>query len=181
MADAKEHIYNLSVQQARLEKAAIHLTEIAEILKIETEALNATNNFAQIFTGFWQTKQAIEALEEATKLLSKHVNEQERGVLPAKLVEAEIETVRVPELGRSFTYNIKYSASIIDKDKGYAWLRERGAGDIITETVNAGTLSGYLKSLVVDEGIDPPEDIFKFASYKLIGSSKYTPKKEAVV
>lgn len=180
MADAKEHLAKLTAQLIRLDKAAIHLTEIAEIIKIETEALNSTNEFAPIFTAFWSTKQAVDNLEVAFKLLTKHVTDQERGVLPAKLVEAEIDTVRVPELGRSFTYNIKYSASIIDKDKGYAWLRERGAGDLISETVNAGTLSGYLKSLVVDEGIDPPEDIFKFGSYKLIGSSKYTPKKDAV-
>ena len=93
-----------------------------------------------------------------------------------KLDEMGVDKVSVPSLGRSFYPKTRYSASMIDREAGMAWLRENGASDMITETVNHNTLTAFVKSMVADQGIEPPADIFKFGGHRYIGSSAYTPK-----
>lgn len=47
-----------------------------------------------------------------------------------------------------------------DKEAAKDWLRKHGAESLVTETVNASTLSAYARSKI-DAGEDLPEDLFK--------------------
>ena len=62
------------------------------------------------------------------------------------------------------------------KDKGFKWLRENGLGDLISETVNAGTLASAMRNMILDQGIEPPDDVIKVTTYKATSINKYTPK-----
>ena len=48
----------------------------------------------------------------------------------------------------TFTRGIDLYSSFVDKVKGYAWLKEEGFGDMITETVNAQTFSAHIRSMI---------------------------------
>lgn len=161
----------------RLKDAAVYLQEVAAQLD---EAPTDTMPFNELAEFYLRLKENYEALDKARKEIYKVKDRMDKFVVPEALENTGSDKVRIPELKRSFYVNVKYSASFIDKEAGCNWLRDTGAGDLIQPTVNAGTLAGYCKSLVLDEGIDPPEDIVKFTSYKTTGISKYTPKQKAV-
>lgn len=131
---------------------------------------------AAIATALFFMDATHKRLDEMRKRYYHEKDHLDKKVLPAALEAAGTDIVRVPELARSFSLQTKYSASFVDKDKGFEWLRGRGSEDLIQETVNAGTLAAFVKSLIIDEGVDPPEDIVKVSTYQTIGVTKYTPK-----
>lgn len=108
------------------------------------------------------------------------VNAVDKAIFPALLEHHGLDMVRVPELKRSFSVKQMTSASMIDKEGGITWLREQGHGDLIQETVNAGTLASFFRNMMLEQGIDPPEEFFKINSYRTMTSAKYTPKPGAV-
>lgn len=100
----------------------------------------------------------------------------DKTIVPAKMEEQGIDMLRIPELARSFSRQSKMSASFLDKQKGFEWLRGIGQGDIIQETVNAGTLASFCRNMILEEGVDPPDDVVKVTTYHTTGINKYTPK-----
>ena len=121
-------------------------------------------------------KEVKEAFEGVQKKLSKVVEDVSKRVIPERFEEMGVDKIQVPSLKKSFYPLVKYSASMKDRSKGMDWLRERGAGSLITETVNANSLTAFLKDYQINDGVDPPQDLFTFGSYTLTGSSSYTPK-----
>lgn len=59
----------------------------------------------------------------------------------------------------------KFYASIKKdmRDKAWAWLKKHGLKDLITETVNASSLSAAIKYEIENNNLDPPEDLFTTA------------------
>ncbi len=126
---------------------------------------------------------ALFSLKEAHKRLDETVtrfyhvhNALDKKILPERLDEAGLDSIRVPEIARSFSIRDNTTASMLDKEKGFGWLRSIGQGDLIQETVNAGTLASFCRNLLLDQGIEPPEDVIKVNNYKSISINKYTPK-----
>lgn len=99
-----------------------------------------------------------------------------RHVLPTILMESDKDSVRVRSVARSFTLKTNYSATLIDKAKGFEWLRSTGNESLIQETVNAGTLAAFCRNMILNEGKEPPPDIVKVSSYNSVTIAKYTPK-----
>ena len=125
---------------------------------------------------WWQISQQYKRLDNLKKELYIALDRLNKGVLPEKFADRDLDKIQIASLSRSFYPITKLSASFPDKEAGFAWLRENGDDALITETVNAGTLASHVKRMIEDEGIDPPEDIVKVNTYKITGSSKYTPK-----
>ncbi len=99
-----------------------------------------------------------------------------KSILPERFDAEDITKLQVESVGKSFYYLHKASASMPNKEAGYEWLRENGAGDLIVETVNAGTLASHLTKVFKEKNILPPEDVIKYTPYRIMGSSGYTPK-----
>lgn len=134
------------------------------------------NDVSEIFSSYYLLKEQYAKLDGLRKELYHIVDHCEKSRLPDKLESMGIDKVRVPELERSFYILRKYSASTVDREKAINWLKDNGHGDIVQETVNASTLTAFLKDMVLEENIDPPDDIFVLNSYNTIGTSKYKPK-----
>ena len=117
-----------------------------------------------------------DALDKARKQVYATLDGMNKGMLPAMFDASGQDLARVPELGRSFYPTTKYGARVADKEKLYDWLRENNGADLIQETVNASSLAGFLKTMSLDQGIDAPPEVAELTTYKIIGSSKYTPK-----
>ena len=117
--------------------------------------------------------------EKADKAVKRAYHLKERynkGVIPQRMVEDNVDGLRVPSIARSFSVVKKTSASFVDKEKGFKWLRETGQGDMIQETVNAGTLASFCRNMLLDQGMEPPEDIIKMNTYDTTSMVKYRPK-----
>ncbi len=137
---------------------------------------NKTGELAPHLVNYQQIKDAYDALDKARKALYHVIDLQNKGVLPERFAALEIDKVRVPQIGRSFYPLVKMSASFVDRDKGYEWLRSVGMEGLITETVNSSALTAHVKDMIDNHGIEPPDDIVKVNTYSTIGSSKYNPK-----
>jgi hypothetical protein len=161
----------------RLANAAVYLADLANEIEREVEYIEA-RTLAEACTFYVGLKADYEALNNARLLVYNSVDKLNKQIIPSKLNAAGVDKIQIPELAKSFYIATKYSASIIDKTKGYEWLRENNYGDVIGETVNAGTLAALCKSMILDDGIDPPEELIKFSSYETTGVSKYTPKEK---
>lgn len=163
-----------------LDEISQQITALHEATQDYFAQLVAGGDFVALLTAYYQLKSKYDDLDEARKLIYNMVDNLNKSVIPLKFDAIGTDKIQVPEIKKSFYPLTKYSASIPDgkKPEAYEWLRERDLGAIITETVNAGTLSNTLQTFITDTGIDPPEELFKLTSYKTTGMSNYTPKKK---
>lgn len=152
------------------------------------QATLALDNFVDIFTAqvqeikrsglnpaleIWDlTSDDYDALDETRKKLYFLLEELNKVVLPEMMTENKVKTISLDSVHKRFTVNQRVSASIIDKEKGYEWLRTTGNGALIVEQVNAQTLSAFAKRYIQDEGKELPEDIFKVGTSYYMSATK---------
>lgn len=163
--------------ETRLVEISRQVEETAKDLDVLVQALEKSPP-AEVATAYWMISEAYDLLDTRRKQVYALQDNLNKYTVPTVLQKFDMDLIRVPELKRSFYITPKYSASILDKERAYVWLRANGLGEIITETVNAGTLSKALHDLVADTGKDAPLDIFELKTYNVTGSSKYTPKEK---
>lgn len=156
----------------------LHLKAIVANLTREKDKVLASGKIADILTFYHTLDTAYGALDKQRKAIYKELDFLNKSSIPEALEATGLDKVRVPALGRSFYIVPKMSASILDKEKGFEWLRANQGGELITETVNAGSLAAFLKHMMTEEAKDPPSDVFKVTPYNTTGSAKYTPKGE---
>jgi len=119
-------------------------------------------------------RDAYEALDEHRKKLHATLEELNRDTIPSMMEEAGTPSLKV-ECGPNhfrFVRSQRMSASVLDKDGGYNWLREVGQGGIIQETVNAQTLGAFAKRWIQDEGKDLPAEFFKINTMNIVRVDK---------
>ena len=63
------------------------------------------------------------------------------------------------------------------RDEAFDWLRENGLEDVITETVNASTLSAAVKVMIEDHFKEPPAEVFNLITKANSSVTKTKPKK----
>lgn len=141
---------------------------------------NKEQTLADRLIFFHQASEFHDKIDAIRKKLYKAIDGWDKSYLPQQFEASGQDSARVPAIGRSFYPIDKFTASVVaeKKPEAYAWLRANNAGDIITETVNAGTLATFIRSMQQEHNIDPPEALFKTNSYQVIGSSRYTVKEE---
>lgn len=111
-----------------------------------------------------------EAADEAKKAIGKAYNHVRMSCLPEKMGEEGLDGLRVEGVGRvSITADIH--ARTLDKEGAFIWLEENGHGDIVQETVNAGTLKALLRRRL-REGEEIPETLFKVSPFERASITK---------
>lgn len=131
---------------------------------------------AELAEFYFHLKTVYEQADEALKKVYHVQDMLSKFLIPTRLKDNGLDAIRVPSVERSFSIVTKTSASFIDKDAGLKWLRELGEGDMIQETVNAGTLAAFCRNLILEKGMDPPAEIVKVSTYDTTSMVKYRPK-----
>lgn len=104
-------------------------------------------------------KDLYDQLDEIKKRLGASKDRMSYTMLP-RAFEDEGQSSITLSSGHRITISSKLRASIGEnRDEAYVWLRDHDFGDIITETVNASTLSALAKGLA-EEGKGLPEELF---------------------
>lgn len=109
--------------------------------------------------------------EEKTKITVWHVNDNEHEGFVSKAQAAE----------RAATYDVPtrvWQREYTGKQAAYWWLRLNGMGSLITETINASTLSAAARKQMED-GKDLPETYFKVDIVPNTSVTKVADKKKA--
>lgn len=148
-----------------LTKVVRGLDAVAAEIRDETQEVLTTRNHVEVIKHYdlvrkavEQTKVAREAIAEIGDRLSKeHIPEIFREV---KAKTGEKPPFKIEGVGSVSVVN-KYSCTILDKQLGFDWLRANGHGGLITETVNASTISAFAKELIEVDGMELPPELFK--------------------
>lgn len=100
-----------------------------------------------------------DVMRESLSAVAKMEKDLSYTAIPTCFDAHGIQNVRVQGYGLVSLVR-RWSCSMIDKEKGFAWLRANGQGGMIQETVNAMTLGAWARKEVEDEGREPPDEIF---------------------
>lgn len=120
------------------------------------EGPGKTATLPELLKFFAKTRDAYEALDEQRKRVNELVERMSRVVIPERMAEEGVGTISLRDASLRFTVSHRISASVLDKDAAYEWLRSNGHGDLIQPTVNSSALAGFAKKYIQDEGKDLP-------------------------
>lgn len=142
-----------------LERASRDTAEVVERADIPT----AVVYFAQL-------RDTVKELQEKVAALEKHVQSLSYELLPTMFQNQDVKTIKVEGVGR-VSINDRWSASMLNKERGLGWLRGSGNEGLIIETVNAQTLGAFAKE-ETKAGRNLPDDIFRVSATPYVSITK---------
>ncbi len=146
--------------QAACEAAKRALETAKDALIAESKNVIEANEAPDMVRFYSDMLDELGAIGSVVKELNKLDQDFSYTRIPMCFDAHGIQNVRLPGYGL-VGLNRRWSCSIIDKPRGYQYLRDNKQGGMITETVNAMTLGAWARSEVEDKGIEPPAEIFK--------------------
>lgn len=150
-----------------LGKVCRGLVAVAGMVRDDTREAFATNDHVTAIRHFDKARKATETIKEAREALADIVDQMSKEQIPDIMRRHNVKTITVEDVGR-VTISHRFSASMLDKEQGFQWLRANGHEGLITETVNSSSLSAFAKDMLENHGTELPEDIFK------VGTAPYT-------
>jgi hypothetical protein len=146
--------------EAACEVALSYIERANAAIAAEATGVTALDNPSEMVRFYADLREQGERMRALVADVSKTEREFSYTLIPACFDRAGIKNVNVVGYGRvGLTH--RWSCSMLDKEKGFAYLREHGQGGMIIETVAAPTLGAWAGAQVRDTGVEPPDDIFK--------------------
>ena len=140
-----------------------HVEGINEIIN-EIEEFVDDDLIAKPVDTVCKTMYRVRDCADTLKYLVKRINavntRMKEEIVPKKFEEQGVSSIVVEGYRYVVMTNTRASVIADQKVDAYAWLRSNRLGDLITETVNASTLSATAKSLL-EEGSELPDDMFR--------------------
>lgn len=154
------------------------IESLATLYRKRLEEKATTQKYDELFATYQNLVEDVASLSGTVKALSAVKEFYNKQALPAVFEQLGSDIFRAPSIKRSFYPITKFSATVKNKDAAFEFLREHGLSELIQTTVNASLLTSALVNLMSESAIEPPPQIIALNSYKITGSSKYTPKKQ---
>ena len=147
------------------------MSRTIEVMEINGD-VNAATPFAPLGAYMRDLKEAIDMLGAIKTEYQNEFDRIRRGVLPDKMEAEQMSTITLPGVGR-ITVTDQMSASILPEYKldMQAWLKDNGFGALVTATVNASTLSAFVKEQM-GAGNDLPYDFLNISTYRQASLTK---------
>jgi hypothetical protein len=152
------------------EYAGQKLDSLLERATRDTEEALATNDIPTAVTYFDELRDTVKGLAEKLSNLQKHLDALSMEQLPTMFANQDVKTIKLENVGR-VTVNVRWSASMPDKEMGLGWLRQTGNQGLIIETVNSQTLGAFAKEETA-QGRPLPSEVFKVTSTPYISITK---------
>jgi len=130
--------------------------------------------FARAFVNLYMLRKVIKEFETAFEAIWVEYNGT---LMPAAIEGAGVTNVPLAEGLRVQRAQVT-RASIREgmHEAAHAWLKENGHHMIVTETVNASTLSSLAKELIEEQNIDLPDEMFNVALMPVMSITKIPSK-----
>jgi hypothetical protein len=142
--------------------AAVELDFLLQRAARDTAEVAEQGDIPAAVTYFAELRTIVDSLQAQMSSLQSHIKLLSTQILPTMFTNQDVKTIHVTGVGR-VTINIKWSASMTDKEAGMDWLRTTGNDGLIIETVNAQTLTAFAKEEML-RGKPLPEAIFKIST-----------------
>lgn len=162
------------------------MTEIAKIISeaeddvaVATSVLEdlitrhrSSQNLEEMCRLYYLATEAYDELDKQRKLLNAKLEHMSRTVIPELLDAKKVKNITLDDIRIRFSKNTRLTASITYKPAAYKWLRDNGHGDLVTETVNASSLSSFAKDYIVEQQHDLPDTAFKISTLIYTSATK---------
>ena len=125
--------------------AVTRLDKLLHDIEQETQAVVQQNDIQTAITHYAAFRDLLDSLKERTSALERHAQSLSYQTLPTMFTNQNVKTINVVGVGR-VTINVRWNATMHDKEQGMEWLRATGNGGLIIETVNAGTLTSFARA-----------------------------------
>jgi hypothetical protein len=135
------------------------LTAITGEIRDQTHEAVATNDHIVVIKHYNDLRLLTAQIKEAREALEGIEMQLSREQVPDVMRAHNVRNITVEGVGR-VTLGTRWSASMLDKQSAFTWLRDNNHGGVIQETVNAQTLGALAKELN-DSGVELPTDTFK--------------------
>ena len=156
--------------QTAAEYAAKKLDSLLERAARDSAAIVEQADIPETVRHFSELRDIVQDLATKMTALQAHINQLSYELIPTMFSNQGVKTIKVDDVGRA-TINDRWSASMLNKDRGMGWLRETGNDGIIIETVNSQTLGAFAKEQTL-AGKPLPQDVFKVSSTPFVSITK---------
>jgi hypothetical protein len=148
--------------EAACQAALSALARANAFLNDEAKEAVSADDAPDLVRFYADLREQAEALRESVGQLSKLEQRLSYEQIPLAFDRAGIQNVRVTGYGL-VGLTRRWSCSFLEgqKEAGFAYLRERGQGGMIIETVPAPTLGAWAHAVTDETGVEPPDNLFK--------------------
>lgn len=160
-----------------VEEAYALSARIAKLTSVLTAQSDQDMNPGEAADMFIAVRESHESMNETRKVLWELHERISNTKIPEIFEKNKVKTVTTTE-GHRVTIATRITASMLDKPGAMAWLRDSGHGDIIQETVNAGTLGSLVKEMIETDNVEPPANLISVKSMLHTSLTKAKPKKD---
>jgi hypothetical protein len=119
----------------------------------------------QYSRAYAQMYDIVKRWEEVFKPFKNEFEQIKTVKLPSAMEREGVSTISLDDMKKRITVSSRFTASIKPdmKEEAYEWLRNNGLEDLITNTVNASTLSAAAKNMMEEKNKELPADKFNLA------------------
>ena len=150
--------------------AADKLASFLERATRDSQEVSQTGDIPSTLAHFAALRRKVDEMDKLVDDLKAHVKYLSYEVLPTLFTNQNIKTITIPDLGRC-TVNVRWNATMPDKEAGMQWLRNTGNDGLIIETVNAMTLGSFAKEMTLN-GMPLPEEVFRVSTAQHISITR---------
>jgi hypothetical protein len=150
--------------------AADKLDSLLERAQRDTTEVVQTNDIPKTVAHFAALQDTVDDLAKKISALKKHVDALSYEILPTMFSNQDVKTIKLDNIGR-VTVNVRWTASMLNKERGMEWLRTSGNEGLIIETVNAMTLASFAKTETL-AGKPLPDHLFRVGTAQHMSITK---------
>ena len=150
--------------------AADKLDSLLERAQRDTTEVVQTKDIPKTVEHFAALQNTVDDLAKKISALKKHVDSLSYEILPTMFGNQNVKTIKLDDIGR-VTVNVRWTASMLNKERGMEWLRTSGNEGLIIETVNAMTLASFAKTETL-AGKPLPDHLFRVGTAQHMSITK---------
>lgn len=139
--------------------AADKLALLLERAERDTTEILQTNDIPKAVAHYAALKNTVEDLAQRVSAIQKLADSLSYESLPTMMGNQDVKTITVDGVGR-VSVNVRFTASMLNKERAMEWLRTSGNEGLIIETVPWQTLSSFAKTEML-AGKPLPDHLFK--------------------
>jgi len=148
------------VNELKFNSISQKVNDISDALSIikESGPTTSASNCAEYYR---MVREMHDSIDELKKKAYDVMNYYAMDILPKLFDQENVSTITLTSGYRvTIRDTLRASISAENKPAAYQWLMNNDLGDLITETVNASSLSATARHLI-EEGRQLPDDLFK--------------------
>lgn len=181
MANIRETLQLLWYARENLEAAAIEIEALIETVKSGASTSEGSNvkrgELEDACRLYYHIRKEYDNVNEVRKKIGGQLEHMSYNVIPNLMEVREVRNITLDDVSTRFSLSTRTSATMLNKQEVMDWLREIGAGDMITETVNASSLGSFVDEYVTEKQIDPP-DCVQVKRHSLTSMTKVKSKEK---